>query len=199
MYNFGKTDDLPQNLQMKQAYKMYQYAKKLQNTYKIPTFSYFKDRKIPTFSYFGMKIPTFSYFFDLSYHFQPCSNDHFVVRKMAYWESVFPAVDHQCMLRMIQNIKQTTISIKLCSFQYRLLMNAIITNVQLYHYKIRDNNLCTYCNAVKESYVHLFNDCSYVQELKAYVSKITGIFVNYQQIIFNSVTENPRSVNNLIV
>ena len=72
MYNFGKTDDLPQNLQMKQAYKMYQYAKKLQNTYKIPTFSYFKDRKIPTFSYFGMKIPTFSYFFDLSYHFQPC-------------------------------------------------------------------------------------------------------------------------------
>ena len=49
MYNFGKTDDLPQNLQMKQAYKMYQYAKKLQNTYKIPTFSYFKDRKIPTF------------------------------------------------------------------------------------------------------------------------------------------------------
>ena len=71
MYNFGKTDDLPQNLQMKQAYKMYQYGKKLQNTYKIPTFSYFKDRKILTFSYFGMKIPTFSYFFDLSYHFQP--------------------------------------------------------------------------------------------------------------------------------
>ena len=41
------------------------------NTNKIPTFSYFKDRKISTFSYFGMKIPTFSYFFDLSYHFQP--------------------------------------------------------------------------------------------------------------------------------
>ena len=41
---------------------------------KLPTFSYFQDRKIPTFSYFGMKIPTFSYFFDLSYHFQPCKN-----------------------------------------------------------------------------------------------------------------------------
>ena len=41
------------------------------NVNKIPTFSYFQDRKIPTFSYFGMKIPTFSYFFDLSYHFQP--------------------------------------------------------------------------------------------------------------------------------
>ena len=44
------------------------------NTDKIPTFSYFKGRKIPTFSYFGPKIPTFSYFFDLSYHFQPCTN-----------------------------------------------------------------------------------------------------------------------------
>ena len=43
------------------------------NINKIPTFSYFQDRKIPTFSYFGMKIPTFSYFFDLSYHFQPCT------------------------------------------------------------------------------------------------------------------------------
>ena len=30
MYNFGKIDDLPQNLQIKQAYKMFQYAKKLQ-------------------------------------------------------------------------------------------------------------------------------------------------------------------------
>ena len=43
------------------------------NMNKLPTFSYFQDRKIPTFSYFGMKIPTFSYFFDLSYHFQPCT------------------------------------------------------------------------------------------------------------------------------
>ena len=33
------------------------------NMNKLPTFSYFQDRKIPTFSYFGMKIPTFSYFF----------------------------------------------------------------------------------------------------------------------------------------
>ena len=43
------------------------------NINKIPTFSYFQDRKIPTFSYFGIKIPTFCYFFDLSYHFQPCT------------------------------------------------------------------------------------------------------------------------------
>ena len=83
MYNFEKIGDLPQNLQMKQAYKMYQFSKKLKNTNKIPTFSYFKDRKIPTFSYFRMKIPTFSYFFDLSYHFQPWSYD------LASFEGIF--------------------------------------------------------------------------------------------------------------
>ena len=57
------------------------------NTNKVPTFSYFEDRKNPTFSYFGMKIPTFSYFFDLSYHFQPCRGYRYTPQHCHHKES----------------------------------------------------------------------------------------------------------------
>lgn len=43
------------------------------------------------------------------------------------------------------------------SFQYRLMSQAIITNVHLYRWKKRGMNVCSFCGLEKETYVHSTN------------------------------------------
>ena len=59
----------------------------------------------------------------------------------------------------IMRIPKYTICVKLRSFQYRLMMRAVVTNVQLYHYKIREDTMCSNCNKQPETIQHLFYEC----------------------------------------
>ena len=65
----------------------------------------------------------------------------------------------QC--RRINSITNVT---KLRSFQYRLLHRAIILNANLYHWRMRDDNLCTWCEQAKEDALHFFCMCPVVTE-----------------------------------
>ena len=48
-------------------------------------------------------------------------------------------------LKLFRNIKIITNYVKLRSFQYRMLCNAIVTNKLLYKWKIIESENCTFC------------------------------------------------------
>ena len=52
---------------------------------------------------------------------------------------------------------------KLRSFQYQILKWSLVTNKFLHLCKIRDNDLCYFCNKSCETIEHLFYECKKVQ------------------------------------
>ena len=118
------------------------------------------------------------------------------------WEKL---LEHKVLLedvnRYIRNIYSMTISTKLRSFQYRLLHHAIITNVQLERYGIKDSPLCTYCNEELETVKHLFCECKKIEPLWNSVVKMIKKenSLSTDEILFNNVNPNPKRVENTIV
>ena len=53
----------------------------------------------------------------------------------------------------------TTLSTKLKGFQYRILHGALIINSHLFKWKIKPNDLCSFCQAETVSMVHLLIRC----------------------------------------
>ena len=51
------------------------------------------------------------------------------------------------------------------SFQYRILQRGIVTNVQLYQWKLIESDACTYCKETKESIIHLFCECPIIKKV----------------------------------
>ena len=49
------------------------------------------------------------------------------------------------------------------AFQYRLLHRILGTNTLLMKCKYSETELCTFCTETKETYIHLFFECSYVR------------------------------------
>ena len=61
-----------------------------------------------------------------------------------------------------ENNYHTTNKTKLRSFQIRLNLRSIVTNVQLYGLDIASNNLSTFCLEEPETLIYLFCDCQIV-------------------------------------
>lgn len=61
------------------------------------------------------------------------------------------------------NIKLLTSNTKLRSFQFRFLCFGIVTNKQLYQWKIIDSDRCTFCHDHYETQEHLFLYCTVVK------------------------------------
>ena len=95
---------------------------------------------------------------------------------------------------------------KLRSFQYRLMHRAIVLNTQLYKWKMRDDNLCTWCKKNPETIEHFFFDCKETQcfweDVKDYARVCLHIDImleNRKNILWNRVHENPMHLSNFIV
>ena len=65
------------------------------------------------------------------------------------------------------SLYKVTSSTKLRSFQYRMLQSGLVTNKQLYKWKILDNPLCSFCKNETENISHLFIKCDIVGRLWA--------------------------------
>ena len=65
----------------------------------------------------------------------------------------------------LQSIQRTSNVPKLRSFQFRILMNAVVTNRQLYAWGRAGSNACSFCNLKKETVVHMLVECHYTREL----------------------------------
>ena len=108
-------------------------------------------------------------------------------------------INEEDFLTFVSNIKQMTIVTKLRSFQYRLMLHAMITNRKLMLYKIRENDHCTFCQNQVETVMHLFTKCSKVIPVWAYIERLCKTKLDKSQIIFNNVVNNPKHVENTIV
>ena len=79
------------------------------------------------------------------------------------WQnSYLPSLEYDELERTIRNLYSITNCVKLRSFQYRFFLKAVVTNIQFYYYKIREDSLCYFCEVEKESIKHLFYDCNLV-------------------------------------
>ena len=63
------------------------------------------------------------------------------------------------------NIQKATISVKIRNFEYRYQLRDILSNVRLKKMKIKDSELCTFCNNSTETIRHLYWDCYYTRRL----------------------------------
>ena len=104
----------------------------------------------------------------------------------------------------VQRVKMPSTSTKLQSFQYRLLMRAIVTNVNMKHWRMCDSDLCTFCEGSRENYFHLFYACPLVQPIIECVrelhQKMSGedVELSFGDIICNAVSSNPKSASNTV-
>ena len=102
--------------------------------------------------------------------------------------------------RKMTDMKRLTVVQKLRSFQYRHLMDAIITNIQLKRWGIKDSNQCTMCREERETCYHMFIECKCVQPIWEEVSKlireITGVTpdINYRNVVLCEVIKPNSSV-----
>ena len=81
-----------------------------------------------------------------------------------------------------------------------MLLQAITTNVKLKLYKIRENDLCSFCKDKKETLKHLFYDCKYVKVLWEFIKELLNIVqIDYKDILSNLIVPNPNLKENTVV
>ena len=117
------------------------------------------------------------------------------------WNQTVPSLTLQELLKYIKNIYSITNTPKLRSFQYRLLQKAIITNIQLVRYGIKDSALCTFCEAEVETVKHLFYECQIIGSFWEKIIRWLNLRepLTWEIILFNNVLPNPKHLPNLIV
>ena len=103
------------------------------------------------------------------------------------------------------NIYKVTNEAKYRSFQYRLLQRGLVTNIQLYKWKITTTELCSFCSEEKETIIHLMYHCKIVQELWGKIIKMLQekfsnqvMDISPTAIIFNKVFKQVNHVGNFV-
>lgn len=109
----------------------------------------------------------------------------FVYRELVLSNSCFPEKAYEKLKEMLSSdfsretylaaflsLHRCTQSTKLRDFQFRLLHNALVTNVSLKKWGIRENDNCTFCNTTRETSHHIMLTCKYSQEIWEYVDNI---------------------------
>ena len=88
--------------------------------------------------------------------------------------------------KFCKDIHRTTNIPKLRSFQYRLLQRAVILNMHLFRWGLHEDNLCSLCEMSKETYSHLFKECSVVTRLW---TSVANLIKNYTADCINISTK----------
>ena len=92
------------------------------------------------------------------------------------------------------------------SFQYRLLHRAVVTNIQLKHWKLTQTDQCSFCEKERENYEHLFFNCSEVRKMWEECKNIcvelgepeAQIQITYLNVIRNTISDDCESVSNTV-
>ena len=130
-------------------------------------------------------------------------NRSIVYDKFLKWCNLFQ-IEYDDFLLEFKYINIVSNVAKLRSFQYRLLNLAIITNVDLYCWNVRQSEQCSFCSQARETVAHLFFECYTIQELWRSISDlIMDLFkgspnVTMKSIMFNSILDDRSHVANLI-
>ena len=103
-----------------------------------------------------------------------------------------------------KRLRSCTVIAKYRSFQYRTLMGAIITNIDLQRWGIRENNMCSLCGCEPESTRHLMYECTEVQILWQKVSVIAQNWgaeikeLTYRAVILNRIAIQDNGIVNFL-
>ena len=91
------------------------------------------------------------------------------------------------------------------SFQYRLLLRGIPTNIQLHYWGIVDTGLCFFCKKERETICHLFYQCEVVQQIWQQVTTYChtnfpeqNINLSLNSVILNTLVNKKCHAINLI-
>ena len=99
-------------------------------------------------------------------------------------------LDRKFISNSFRQIITSTISPKYRAFQFRLIHLILVTNKSLYEWKIKEHNLCSFCNLEIETIYHLLWDCTITQKLWRDIFKWlqektqTNIIFNSKEILF---------------
>ena len=63
---------------------------------------------------------------------------------------------------------------------------ALVTNKHLFRWGIKSSNACTFCETEKETYLHLFIECKYVQNLWNSVTSYMNSEYGYAESVSNA-------------
>ena len=124
------------------------------------------------------------------------------------WQSKLQSpLSYSEFLKCIANIKVHSNYVKLHSFQFRIMYNAIILNDKLKNWKIVSNDMCTLCGEHKETIIHFFCECKEIKKLYIYVQNYLKIECNNNdeieldkwKILFNAVHPNKKHIANSLI
>ena len=108
------------------------------------------------------------------------------------------------LYKSISRIFQISNIPKLRSFQYRLALKGIVTNVHLAKWKIISSNQCYFCDSHVETVEHLFYSCDRIKCIwdatLDFIRERTGsrVALNHISCIFNTVHDNPLHLANFV-
>ena len=125
-----------------------------------------------------------------------------ILQELKYrWASDFTDITIDYLKKSLNNISKCTIEVKLRNFQYRLINKAIVTNIQLKHYKIKDNYRCTFCGRSKETIKHLFMECKRVKSLYLFIETVSKqkLDLSPKNILFNQVVPDAKAAKNTLI
>ena len=92
-------------------------------------------------------------------------------------------------------------------FQYRFIINLLVTKVRITFVEKRENPLCTFCLRGNESIQHLFIECEHVkqiwQKFTQYINEKANIVIELpltpKQIILNRIMDRSTHVVNFLI
>jgi len=115
------------------------------------------------------------------------------------WQAIFQLQSNNSLdwNKIYSLIYSTTIDTKLRWFQYRLLMNCLYVNKDLFKFKLIDNQLCSFCHKYVETIEHLFVYCEVSSKLYFEISMWVKDFnINLPVLNLTSLVIGPSSFSN---
>ena len=114
---------------------------------------------------------------------------------------IFPEENYQNSFLKLYSITNNT---KLRDFQYRLLLNKLVTNKHLQQWGKRNDEMCTFCKTQSETVTHVLFECAEVQTIVSTIFSLcqaSNILHNstMEAWILNETQPNPKHVINFIV
>ena len=132
------------------------------------------------------------------------SNSEQPIEVQNKWKEEIPEIDKDLWTNYFLLAKKSTTDTRIQYFQYKVLLRILTTNSKLFQYKMRANDLCTFCNEHQESIIHLLWECTYSQEVWKksidWILNKTGIHIVLNRLnIIVGIVEQKASINCLIL
>ena len=131
-------------------------------------------------------------------------SDHAIHHSLGKWRNVLPDFDVNEHIQSLLNLTQISNATKLRNFQYKIMHGKIFCNNILYHWKIKSNQRCDFCQEPKQDAIHLLVDCVYAKNLWNFIKTIflqLGVKndLTPEVIIWNRIQKPWCSVTNFII